>query len=352
MVNGLITNIWYVLICKVRFTSLLIILFSVGVCNYSSFGNFPIISPSVEIEQIATSTPTAGFAQTVATPTAVPNEEETAQEQIAAGRSFQDGLPLVARVNDEPIFLKTYEKQVTQFEHTLKSQGVDIASDDGQAMFNQIRKQVLDGLLEQAIIEQQAQRLGIIIAQEEVEAKAQENIAQLQDQAQFEAWLATNDLTYQEFLANLQSQLVANEMFEYVTQDVSKTADQIQLRYIRVEEEATAQTIIEGLKTGESFAGLADQYSLDDDTQNYPGWFPKAVGLLPSEVETIAFSLQIGEVSGPIPTSLGFYIIKLENKEADRPLAPEMLQVLKKQIFEDWLMELRSSAAIEIYVEM
>jgi len=174
----------------------------------------------------------------------------------------------------------------------------------------------------------------------------------LPDQAQFEEWLVNNDLTYQEFLANLQAQLVANEMFEHVTQDVPDVADQIQLRHIRVAEEATAQTIIAGLKAGESFSTLIQQYSLDEDTQDNPGWFPKGVGAFPSEVETIAFSLQPSEVSGPIATSLGFYIITLENTEADRPLTPDMLQIVKKQIFEDWLLEQKSSATIEIYVEL
>ena len=227
-------------------------------------------------------------------------------------------MPLAARVNDQPIFLETYEKQISQFEEALKTQGVDTTSDDGQANLSQLREQILEALLEQLIIEQQARNVGILISQAEVEAKAQENIAQLQDQAQFEEWLVKNNLTYQEFLANLESQLVANEMFEYVTRDISNTADQIQLRYIRVEEEGAAQTIIEGLKRGENFVTLANQYSLTDDTKANLSWLPKGIDLLPNEVETIAFSLQPGEVSGPIQTSLGFYIIKLETREANR----------------------------------
>ena len=289
---------------------------------------------------------------TTTAPTSTPEEEKKADEQKSADRAFEDGLPLAARVNGQPIFLETYEKQVAQYEQELKTQEVDIAGDDGQASLTQIQKHILEGLLEQQIIEQQAPNLGIIITGEEVEAKAQENIAQLQNQAQFEEWLVKNDLTYQEFLANLQSQLLANKVFENVTQNVPETADQIQLRHIRVETEATAQTIIEGLKIGESFIALAQQYSSVEETENNLSWFPKDTGLFPGEVETIAFSLKPGQVSGPIQTSLGFYIIKLENKEVNRALTPDMLQLLKKQIFDDWLMELRSSAVIEIYVDL
>lgn len=333
-----------------RFSFFLIIILILGACNNSSSGASPVTSPSVEVEQIPKSTAIAGFARATSMTTSTFKEEAKAEEQQTIDRAFEDGLPLVARVNDQPILLKTYEKQVAQFEQALKTQGIDIASDDGQAIFIQTRKQILEGLIEQLIIEQQARNLGILITREEVEAKAQENIAQLQDRAKFEEWLVNNDLAYEEFLAALQSQMVATELFGYITQNVPQATDQIQLQYIRVEEEATAQAIIERLKKGESFAALAQQYSLAKDTGDNLDWFPKAVGLFPSEVETIAFSLQPGEVSGPIQTPLGFYIIQLENKEADRPLTPDMLQILKKQIFDDWLAVQKSSTAIEMYV--
>ena len=335
-----------------RFSTLLIILVILGACNFSSSQTSPVVSPSVEIEEIPQVTPSLRFAQ--ATVTSAPDlvNEEKEEDQEAISRAYEDGLPLAARVNDQPIFLETYQEQVTQFEQALKGQGVDITSENGQAVLAQNQKQVLDGLVEQLIIEQQAKSLGVIVTREDVEAKAQENIAQLQDQAQFEKWLANNGLTYQEFLTNLESQLIANEVFENITQNVPETADQIQLRYIRVEEEVTAQTIIEALKTGATFDTLAQNFSLDEDSENFLDWFPKSVGLVSGEVENIAFSLQPGEVSGPIPTPLGYYIIKLENKETNRPIAPEMLQLFKNKIFDDWLLEQRSSAVIEIYIAL
>ena len=82
------------------------------------------------------------------------------------------------------------------------------------------------------------------------------------------------------------------------------------------------------------------------------GWLPRKVGVIPAEVEAIAFALQPGKISGPIETASSFYIIKLEKKEANRPLTKKMVYALKKQIFTDWLIEQRSSTAIEKYVAL
>ena len=40
--------------------------------------------------------------------------------------------------NDQPIFLKTFELQVAQFEQTLLAQGVDLSSDSGQVQLAQV----------------------------------------------------------------------------------------------------------------------------------------------------------------------------------------------------------------------
>ena len=82
-----------------------------------------------------------------------------------------------------------------------------------------------------------------------------------------------------------------------------------------------------------------------------PDWIVKGLSMLPTDVETIAFSLQPGQMNGPIPTPGGFYIIKLINKETDRPLTEKMTQAFKNQIFTDWLTEQRSLAVVERFVD-
>lgn len=279
---------------------------------------------------------------------------EGVEEVTASNRAFENNRPLAARVNNQPIFLDTFEKQVAQFGQALMgAQGTGLAGDERQEALAQVRRQVLETLIDRVIIEQEANRLGITITEELLEARTQESVAQGQSRVQFEQWLAANNLTYQEFKETLRYQLIANQMFEHITRNAPKTADQIQVRQILVTDEATARTIIEQLKNGADFSLLAQAQSLPESGRTNggePGWFPRGLSPLPAEVEAIAFSLSPGQISGPIRSSLGFHIIKLENREAQRPLTTEMLQALKEKMFTDWLTEQRSVSVIESYV--
>lgn len=262
------------------------------------------------------------------------------------------GPPLAARVNAQPILLETYERQLSQVKQTLTNQGIDPNSPAGQEQLAQVQQQILEALIDQTIIEQEASKLGLSISEETVEAKVQESVAQRQDPAQFETWLAENQLSYEEFKATLRFQLLANQMFEQVTRDIPASAEQIQLRQILVADEPTARELIEQLKIGVNFAELAQTHSLDASSRANGGdlgWFSPGLGLVPPEVETIAFSLQPGEVSGPIQSSLGLHIIQLQAKET-RPLSPEMIQALKQQRFTEWLSERRALSDIERFV--
>jgi FKBP-type peptidyl-prolyl cis-trans isomerase (trigger factor) len=153
----------------------------------------------------------------------VPIEAARSETQLEPSSSQigeeMDGR-IVARVNNQPIFREAYEKQVARFQQTLTGQGVDLNGQSGQADLAQIQQQVLAAMIDQLIIEQQAARLNIIVTAQAVEAEAQQ-MAQTHSPAQFEAWLAANNLTFEEFKETLRAQLIANQIFETVTSDVA-----------------------------------------------------------------------------------------------------------------------------------
>ncbi|MBI1882346.1 MAG: SurA N-terminal domain-containing protein, partial [Chloroflexi bacterium] len=68
--------------------------------------------------------------------------------------AFEGNRPVAARVNHQPIFLETYEKQSVRFEQTLRTQGVDLTSARGQTILAQVRQRVLETLIDQSLIEQ------------------------------------------------------------------------------------------------------------------------------------------------------------------------------------------------------
>lgn len=152
-------------------------------------------------------------------------EGAAAVTDVTPDRAYENGEPLVARVNDEPIFLDTYEHQVAEYKALLQSQGIDLTEAEGQARLLQLRERILEDLLDQMIIQQQAQLLGIAVTEDEVEATTQQAFAQAEAEIEFEDWLADNDLTSESFFDKLHAELIAREVFEQVTQDVPEQAE-------------------------------------------------------------------------------------------------------------------------------
>ena len=87
-------------------------------------------------------------------------------------------------------------------------------------------------------------------------------------------------------------------------------SEKIRCAHILVEKESLAKEVIEKLNKGESFARLAEQYSVDGSRKRGGdlGFFGK--GMMVKEFEKAAFALKKGEVSGPVRTEFGYHIIK------------------------------------------
>ena len=87
-------------------------------------------------------------------------------------------------------------------------------------------------------------------------------------------------------------------------------SEKIRCAHILVEKESVAKEVLEKLNKGESFAKLAEQYSIDGSRKRGGdlGFFGK--GMMVKEFEKAAFALKKGETSGLVRTEFGYHIIK------------------------------------------
>ncbi len=91
---------------------------------------------------------------------------------------------------------------------------------------------------------------------------------------------------------------------------VDLMSNEIRCAHILVEKESVAKELLERLRKGESFAKLAEQYSIDGSRRRGGdlGFFGR--GVMVKSFEDAAFALQKGEISGLVKTQFGYHIIK------------------------------------------
>ena len=100
------------------------------------------------------------------------------------------------------------------------------------------------------------------------------------------------------------------------------------------EGQATLATIQKRLEDGESFAVLAEEYSVDTVSAQEGGDLGFAGrGVYDEAFEDALFGLEEGEVSGPVETSFGLHLIKLEEvRRSDVPAFDELREDLRLEL--------------------
>lgn len=129
---------------------------------------------------------------------------------------------------------------------------------------------------------------------------------------------------------------------------VADTAEQIHAAHILVATEDAAKVIEQQLKDGADFEKLAKEKSADSSTAvngGDLGWFPR--GIMVKEFDDAAFALEPGQISQPVHTQFGWHIIKVLDKQANRPVDVQSLQTLRSKTFDDWLNQQRQAANID-----
>jgi parvulin-like peptidyl-prolyl isomerase len=292
---------------------------------------------------------------TVAAPevsaTPPPTEVPTAEAAPTPTPTPTPPAPLAAQVNGQYIFLADYEQRVADYEQALVAQGHDPDSADGQEFFAQARRDVLEGLIDGALIEQGAGEMGIYLDEETLEGQLLADIEAGGGQTAFEEWLAATGQTREDYKESLRQSLIAQRVMEAVTAGVPASVEQVHARHIEVESEEEARQIRSELEAGADFAALARERSIDLATRDNGGdlgWFPR--GLVAPELENAAFALQPGQFSDVIQLGEGYHIIQVVEREAARLLSAETQVDLRRAVFEQWLAERRAAAEIERFV--
>lgn len=267
-------------------------------------------------------------------------------------------------LGDDPETFSAYQSQLTNI---------------GQQLANPlfIGSNILDLLIQEQLIEQEAGRRGIEVSEAEIKAFIEESLGFFGEQdaatpapavdgtpspiatpytrelfeSNFEAYL-TNIGAFGVDEATLRADVRARMLRERLEADfedqVDETQDQVWARHILVEEEQEAADLLARVEEGEEWGDLASEYSLDESNKEQGGnldWFGR--GRMVEAFEEAAFGGAIGEIVGPVETDFGWHLIEIIGHE-DRELSASAYRLAVSQALNTWIAEARDSAAIEI----
>ncbi|MCB9433614.1 MAG: SurA N-terminal domain-containing protein [Ardenticatenaceae bacterium] len=302
--------------------------------NDESASPTAVSAPSEAVEAITVeSVPTVVPTETAVPPTPTPTE------------------PLAALVNNEPITIATFERELARYEQAQSQLGQPV---DDNSSYRQL---VLDALIERKLITQSAAMQGVAVTPEMVDTKLNELRAAAGEAGNFEAWLEANQWTEAEFREALQVDMLVEAMVAKVTENVPATTAQVHARYIQLDDPTLAQTVLADIRNGADFAAMAQQHSLDRVTGEAGGdlgFFARGSLLVPA-VEEAAFALAPNAVSDVVTVTddngaTTYYLVQQLEVDEERPLTPAMRSTLLQQTFADWLAQLWAQANISRFI--
>lgn len=174
----------------------------------------------------------------------------------------------------------------------------------------------------------------VTVTDAEVQTLAQQYEAQAGSR---EELLAVNGFSsYDEFLDFVRGNIQVEKLAQ-----IYGLADQVRARHILVATEAEAQQVLARLQSGEDFAAVAQEVSLDTGSGQQGGdlgWFGR--GMMVQPFEEACFTLELNQVSQPVQTQFGYHIIQVTEKG----------QQADAQAFQSWFEMVRAQATIWQYL--
>ena len=327
----------------------------------------------------------------------------------------------VAIVSGQEISTGAFRERVKLVQYNLQSQYSSLNSilavvgDDAQArstyqsQLNNVTQQlgsplfvgssVLDGLIQEVLVEQEANRRGISVTEEDIDLAIEQNFGFSErptvvasaspsgttlsepSASPSESSLAASDSTatpvgpsatpytrelfernYQAFVTNLGSfgvtesavrselraQLYRERLSKTFEAEVPRIQEQVWARHILVADESLAANLLAQAQSGADWETLALENSTDEGSKAQGGdlgWFGR--GRMVEPFEKAAFAGQVGEIVGPVQSDFGWHIIEILGHE-DRELSDADFRSAVAQAFDEWLNGSRDAAEVTI----
>ena len=288
----------------------------------------------------------------------------------------------VAIVNGTAISRQDYERELQVF----MEKNAAIKDQLSEPQLVQIKKDILENLIDQELLYQESQRRGAAVSDQAIDEQlakikkrfasdeafkeklAQMQISEADVRKQIRRGIAIRELMNKEII---DPTVVTEEETKKVYEDNPqrfKEAEQVKASHIiirvkpsddektKAEARQKIEAVQKKVKAGEDFAALAREYSDGPSGANGGelGFFQR--GQMVPAFEDVAFAMEVNQVSDIVETRFGYHLIKVYDKKPERipeyeEVKEKISQQLRKQKIEKaasrFVGDLRAKAIIE-----
>ena len=247
-------------------------------------------------------------------------------------------IPLAVRVNGEEITLEEFDAELNRYLSAYENEE-DLDSSAARTI-------VLDDLISQTLLKQAASEQGFELSEQDLSSRIQNLILQAGGEEEFNGWMARNGFDLETVHKALIRSIYAAWERDQILAEVPLEVPQVKIRQIFLLDSDQANQVLRDLESGRDFATVAAE--IDPQFGGDLGWVPRNF-LFHKELEDAAFSLQPGEFSQVIETSVGYHIIQVVETDEEHRLSPAALLIWHEIALRDWLDQRRNESEIEIF---
>jgi len=293
---------------------------------------------------------------------------------------------VVGVVDGEVITLSDLDEALSGYGKTTAQEGENPM--EREMKLSQTRKEILEKLIEEKLLQKVSFRAGIKVKDEEVE-KTIERLKRggRMTDAQMEKELISQGFTLEGYRHFLKVQIIKNRIVEYfIKPSISIDEGKIREYYhrhirqyqrppnvrvshilIRISNPAVPEEleiakekmekVFKRLQEGTNFEEVALQYSEDPSARSGGdlGFFTK--GEMIPALEEVVFAMEVGEVSGVIRSSRGLHLLKVTEREEGEPIAygeikerveEDYYRAELERLYAKWLQDIRNRSNVEV----
>lgn len=275
---------------------------------------------------------------------------------------------IIAVVNGEEITIEEYNKELeiykAFFVHQNGKEFLYEEVEPGKTYESKLKRDVLDKLILEKIIEQDFIKSGLVITDDELAEYIDEMIGDVKEE--FIEVIDEIGVSWQEIERLEKNELMINkhkahyfetiEIEEKLIDDYYRNYKDMLIKYriseIFLEDEQKAFEVLNRIKNGESFEKIAEIESKNSISAIHGGDIGFVKGGINPFFDDYIKKLEIGEISDVIIAPDGYYIIKLTDKlETLEELREDIVQELKKESYIAYVTMLKDESKIKDYYD-